>query len=77
LRKVDKSYDPGKRYEALSYMNDKHEMGEIVTGLLYLDPLALDLHASLNSTHLPLNSLQEKELCPGKKVLSQINQSLR
>jgi 2-oxoglutarate ferredoxin oxidoreductase subunit beta len=77
LRKVDTSYDPSKRYEALSYMNDHHERGEIVTGLLYLDPLALDLHASLNTSHLPLNSMQEKELCPGTKVLSIINESLR
>ena len=77
LRKVDKSYNPGKRYEALSYMNDRHEKGEIITGLLYLDPLALDLHASLNSSHLPLNALQEKELCPGAEVLSIINQSFR
>ena len=77
LRKIDTSYDPSKRYEALSYMNDHHERGEIVTGLLYLDPLALDLHASLNTSHLPLNSLQEKELCPGTKVLSKINESLR
>jgi 2-oxoglutarate ferredoxin oxidoreductase subunit beta len=77
LRKIDTSYDPSKRYEALSYMNDHHERGEIVTGLLYLDPLALDLHASLNTSHLPLNSLQEKELCPGIKVLSKINESLR
>jgi 2-oxoglutarate ferredoxin oxidoreductase subunit beta len=77
LRKVDTSYDPSKRYEALSYMNDHHERGEIVTGLLYLDPLALDLHASLNTSHLPLNSLHEKELCPGTKVLSKINESLR
>ena len=77
LRKVEKSYDPSKRYEALSYMNDKSEMGEIVTGLLYIDPLALDLHASLNSSHLPLNTLKEKELCPGEKALSKINQSLR
>jgi 2-oxoglutarate ferredoxin oxidoreductase subunit beta len=58
-------------------MNDKSEMGEIVTGLLYIDPLALDLHASLNSSHLPLNTLKEKELCPGEKALSKINQSLR
>jgi len=48
-----------------------------VTGLLYIDPLALDLHASLNSSHLPLNTLKEKELCPGEKALSKINQSLR
>jgi 2-oxoglutarate ferredoxin oxidoreductase subunit beta len=77
LRKVDTSYDPSKRYDALSYMNDHHERGEIVTGLLYLDPLALDLHASLNTSHLPLNTLSEKELCPGAKILSKINDSLR
>ena len=77
LRKLDEAYDITKRYEALSYMHEHHERGEIVTGLLYLDPLALDLHAAMNTTHRPLNELGPSELCPGKSALDKLNASLR
>ena len=77
LRKLDEAYDITKRYEALSYMHEHHERGEIVTGLLYLDPLALDLHAALNTTHRPLNELGPEDLCPGRAALDKLNASLR
>jgi 2-oxoglutarate ferredoxin oxidoreductase subunit beta len=77
LRKLDSDYDPCNRYGALSYMNEHQERGEVVTGLLYLDPLALDLHASLNTSHKPLNALRERDLCPGNASLEKINASLR
>ena len=77
LRKLDSDYDPCNRYAALSYMNEHQERGEVVTGLLYLDPLALDLHASLNTIHKPLNALRERDLCPGNASLEKINASLR
>jgi 2-oxoglutarate ferredoxin oxidoreductase subunit beta len=51
--------------------------GEIVTGLLYLDPLAGDLHASLNTVPAPLQSLGRDALCPGSGVLDKINAGLR
>ena len=54
-----------------------HEHGEIVTGLLYLDPLAADLHEALHTTQTALNTLSEKELCPGAKALASINRALR
>ena len=77
LRKLDSDYDPCNRYAALSYMNEHQERGEVVTGLLYLDPLALDLHAALNTSHKPLNALRERDLCPGNASLEKINASLR
>ena len=77
LRKLNSDYDPCNRYAALNYMNEHHERGEVVTGLLYLDPLALDLHASLNTSHKPLNTLRERDLCPGNASLAKINASLR
>jgi 2-oxoglutarate ferredoxin oxidoreductase subunit beta len=58
-------------------MNEHHEKGEVVTGLLYLDPHALDLHAAQNTTHQPLNSLREADLSPGSQMLAKINASLR
>ena len=49
----------------------------MVTGLLYLDPQATDLHLSLNTSDTPLNSLGSAQLCPGTKALEKINASLR
>ena len=49
----------------------------MVTGLLYVDPEADDLHANLNTVEAPLNGLEAKELCPGSAALDKINASLR
>ena len=49
----------------------------VVTGLLYVDPLATDLHTALNTTARPLNALEAGDLCPGVKLLDRINASLR
>jgi 2-oxoglutarate/2-oxoacid ferredoxin oxidoreductase subunit beta len=35
------------------------------------------LHAHLNTVAAPLNTLSEKELCPGSAALEKINASLR
>ena len=51
--------------------------GEIVTGLLYVDREPEDLHQHLNTVDTPLNTLSEKELCPGSAALEKINASLR
>ena len=77
LRKLHSDYDPTDRYKAMSYMQEHAALGEIVTGLLYVDPLATDLHTSLNTSRQALNSLQQHELCPGAAALDKINRSLR
>ena len=51
--------------------------GEIVTGLLYVDPQAEDLHDALDTVDAPLNALGEAELCPGSAALAKVNASLR
>jgi 2-oxoglutarate ferredoxin oxidoreductase subunit beta len=77
LRKLHTDYDPTDRYAALSYINAHQERGEVVTGLLYLDPLAVDLHVSLNTSDTPLNKFGVKQLCPGSQALDKINAALR
>jgi len=77
LRKLHESYDPTDRYRALSYMNEHAEQGEVVTGLLYLDPLATDLHTALNTSSAPLNAMDVKQLCPGATALAKLNAALR
>jgi len=50
--------------------------GEILTGLLYVHPDAEDLHGHLNTVAVPLNRLDERELCPGSAALAAINAEL-
>jgi 2-oxoglutarate ferredoxin oxidoreductase subunit beta len=77
LRKLQPDYNPTDRYAAMSYIHAHQARGEVVTGLLYLDPLATDLHMALNTSETPLNVLGVEQLCPGAKALEKINASLR
>ena len=77
LRKLHADYDPTDRYAALAYMHQHAARGELVTGLLYLDALATDLHLALNTCSTPLNALDEGPLCPGSAALKGINAALR
>jgi hypothetical protein len=51
--------------------------GQLVTGMLYLDPKPEDLHRHLNTCDAPLNRLSENEVCPGSAALEKINARLR
>jgi 2-oxoglutarate/2-oxoacid ferredoxin oxidoreductase subunit beta len=77
LRSLHQDYDPTDRHAAMTFMQEHQARGEIVTGLLYVDPLATDLHTALNTTARPLNTLEAPHLCPGIPVLEKINASLR
>ena len=77
LRSLHPEYDPTNRYAAMAFMQEHQARGEVLTGLLYVDPLATDLHTALNTTARPLNTLAAAELCPGTGVLAKINTSLR
>jgi 2-oxoglutarate ferredoxin oxidoreductase subunit beta len=77
LRKLHADYDPTDRWAAMSYMQQHAARGEVVTGLLYIDSLATDLHTALNTCAAPLNGLDHDKLCPGAATLQKINASLR
>jgi 2-oxoglutarate ferredoxin oxidoreductase subunit beta len=77
LRKLSPNYDPTDRIRVMNYLQERAAEGEVVTGLLYVDPKAEDLHAHLNTVEAPLNQLTERELCPGAVALERINASLR
>ena len=77
LRKLHDDYDPTDRIGAANYLQEQHAEGEIVTGLLYVDPDATDLHDRLGTTARPLNQLSDPDLIPGSSSLDKINASLR
>ena len=77
LYKVDADYDPYDRIGALTYVQKMHEEGQVATGLLYVDPDAVECHDILETTAIPLNELSEDALCPGSEALTAINQGYR
>ena len=77
LRKLGASHDPSDRAAAIGHLHARQAHGEIVTGLLYVEPDADDLHDHLGTPATPLNALGPEELCPGSAALERINASLR
>lgn len=77
LRKLDVGYDLHDRVAAIANLHERQVAGEIVTGLLYVDPNAPDLHGYLQTAQVPFNQLTETELCPGQAALERLNASLR
>ncbi len=77
LRKLRPDYDPTDRVAAMNQVQAHQALGEIITGLLYIESGAGDLHEALNTSELALNRLREDRLCPGAVTLEKINASLR
>jgi 2-oxoglutarate ferredoxin oxidoreductase subunit beta len=77
LRKLEADYQVHDRTAALGFLQHHAAKGQIVTGLLYMEKDADDLHAHLHTVDTPLNQLEAAELCPGQGALEKINASLR
>ena len=77
LRKLPSDYDPTDKIAAVNHLQTHQAKGEIVTGLLYVDPDAHDLHAYLQTVRTPLNALADPDLVPGAAALARVNDSLR
>jgi 2-oxoglutarate ferredoxin oxidoreductase subunit beta len=61
----------------MAFLQKHAAKGQVVTGLLYVDPESEDLHSHLDTVETPLNQLDEKALCPGSAALDKFNASLR
>ncbi len=77
LRKLHTDYDPTDRVAAMSCMHERAAEGELVTGLLYVEAGAHDLHTAQHTSRRPLNSLGRADLCPGAAALEKLNQAFR
>ncbi|MBL7774924.1 MAG: 2-oxoacid:ferredoxin oxidoreductase subunit beta, partial [Saprospiraceae bacterium] len=73
LHKLAPGWDPTDQALAYARIHAAREKGEILTGIIYLDPKTQDLHQLLDTDPRPLNSLTETDLCPGQSALEQIN----
>lgn len=77
LHKMAEDYNPLDRRSAMGAMQEYKARGQILTGLIYMDPESQDMHELIDSSKRPLNSLKETDLCPGNRVLQDINASFR
>ena len=77
LYKLDENLDPFNRRSAINTLEDHRDSGNILTGLIYMDKDSRDLHDVLETSQRPLNELDIGDLCPGNKMLENINASLR
>ncbi|MBR7551607.1 hypothetical protein KC220_24000, partial [Mycobacterium tuberculosis] len=57
LRKLNDDYDPHDRLAAMNFLQRHAAEGVIVTGLLYVEAEADDLHTNLDTVATPLNQL--------------------
>jgi 2-oxoglutarate ferredoxin oxidoreductase subunit beta len=77
LRKLPSDYDPTDRFTAAARLQESHARGEILTGLIYVDPEAEDLHSHLKTVSTPLNALSDRDLVPSASALEEVNRTLR
>jgi|SRR5579862_3921766 len=73
---VPKDYDPTDRSKVAAYL-DGQPAGEVVTGLLYIDPAAADMHEIGQSSSMPLCELPYEKLCPGSAELERLQEEFR
>src|SRR6201987_2209003 len=77
LRKLEESYDPTNRIDAIHRLLEAHEKQEVLTGVFYVNPKAPSFLEMLNMTDEPLATLPESTIRPGREVLEQCMEELR
>jgi 2-oxoglutarate ferredoxin oxidoreductase subunit beta len=77
FRSLPTGYDPTDRQKVEQYIHDRQSRGEIVTGLLYVDESAKDVHQHNHTPEVALTKVPFERLCPGSGELAAIQESFR
>jgi 2-oxoglutarate ferredoxin oxidoreductase subunit beta len=72
LRKVAEGFDPTDRDSAYAYVRAQQEVGEIVTGLLYVATDSPEMHDVAGTIEKPLVDVPFEDLCPGSGALEKL-----
>jgi 2-oxoglutarate ferredoxin oxidoreductase subunit beta len=75
--RIPPAFDSLDRLSSAMAMQSAKKRGEILTGLLYVDPDSSDLHDIIQTSETPLTKLTKSQLCPGSAALDSINAALR
>ncbi len=73
LKKVDKEYDPTNRKEALRVLSDAIKNKWLITGLIYVNPDAVNMLDMYDLGKTPLNRLPVEKIRPSQDALEKIN----
>src|SRR6202451_3581233 len=77
IRKLDRDFDPTDRLAALTALEDAETKGEVLTGVLYVNPNKPTFVDLLNLSDDPLATLPEARLRPSRAVLEELMEQLR
>ena len=77
IRKLHKDYDPTDRRRALGLLEEADAKGEVLTGILYVDPAKPTFVDLLNLTEEPVATLPESRVRPSREVLETVMEELR
>ncbi len=77
LKKLDREYNPTVKAEALRAIRAANSGGELLTGLLYVDPSKPDFTELLGMHGRPLATLGTELVRPPRKALDEIMESLK
>jgi 2-oxoglutarate/2-oxoacid ferredoxin oxidoreductase subunit beta len=77
LHKLEENYDPRDKLGAVRRIMEAQAKGEVLTGVLYVNPEAPTFHDLLHVTEDPLATLPAEMVRPPRKVLDEVMASLR
>jgi 2-oxoglutarate ferredoxin oxidoreductase subunit beta len=77
LRKLEEGYDPSDRAKAVARLMESAKTGEVLTGVLFVDPKAPSFVDVLGVVDAPLATLPQDVTRPPKAVLDEIVEAMR
>jgi len=77
LRKLEEAYDPRDKLRALVRMAEAHGKGEVLTGVLYVNPGAPTLVDQLQLVDEPLATLPQERTRPSREALAALIEEYR
>jgi len=77
LRKLEEGYDPSDRVRAVARLMESARTGEVLTGVLFVDPKAPSFVDALGLSDGPLATLPEARVRPPRAALEEIVEALR
>ena len=61
----------------MAYLMEHQKSGQVPTGLLFVDETAPEMHEIAGTVEQALNQIPFEKLCPGNKVLDELQKAFR
>ncbi len=77
LQKLAPNWDPTHRESGLKRLQEARDKGDVLTGLIYINTDAHDLHELIHTSATPLNKLSQQQTVPSAAHLEALNAEFR